>query len=133
MQLGLRNRIVQLGLRNLACATSRIAQLRLRNFQDCTTLLAQLVGLRNSACATLLAQLLLTDCATPRIVQVCLCNYAGRIAQLCNYTSSKQFQPPWNFKRLRRYRNSNPMELQTDLERLQVKIISNSHPHGTSN
>ena len=72
-------RIAQLRLRNLACPTPRIAQLSLRKSWEC---------------ATLPAQLLLTDCATPRIVQLCLCNCAGRIAQLCNYTSSKQFQPP---------------------------------------
>ena len=77
-------RIAQVGLRNLACATSRIARLRLRNFQDCATLLAQLVGLRK--CFWQIAQL-------PG-VQLCLCNYAGPIAQLCNYTSSRHFQPP---------------------------------------
>ena len=64
------------GLRNSACVTP-LAQLP--GFQDCATLLAQLVG---QDCATLSAQLLLTHCATPSIVQ------------LCNYTSSKEFQPP---------------------------------------
>ena len=71
-------RIAQLGLRNLACAIPRIAQP---------------VGLRNSACATAPDRLRMF-----RIVQLCLCKYAGPTAPLCKYTSSKQFQPPDNLK-----------------------------------
>ena len=144
---------------------------------DCATTVTQLLGLRlwNSACAIsrivhlrlyatcrivrLLAQRLLTDCATPRTVQLRLCNWL--LALECETlqipvpaNSSKphgtsnwhrlstrmtwyqKFPPPWNFNltRVRWYQNTHPNGASNWFGMsTRVRWYQNSHPHGTSN